>query len=204
MFKKIKESNFYEKTKKNLLGIIVIIMLLVMPLALFNVGCMQDRSHDYTIEEHIQNISNIVQSRFIDSDEFEDFEVHPIFTPDGAFSDFVLIELAPLGFMYVRIFYEELVGGGGMGCGGFFERIPDYITFDLFSDKTSHFYGIEQENRYFFIVESIVDGSPSAEVIPAIREGNNFLNLISLEVIYNETSLENQITITLIVSGMLL
>jgi len=97
--------------------VVAVLFMAVMLLGTVSItGCMQDRSHNYTIAEHTQNISERVQRRYIDTGEFESFEIYPIFLPNGAFADFLLVEFAPVGFMYVRIDYDTIVGGGAWLC----------------------------------------------------------------------------------------
>ena len=174
--------------KMTVLGITLIVLFSLVLLT----GCSiwRDRSHNYTIEEHIEIVYARVQREFIESGEFENFEIHPIFTPDGDFSNFLLVEFAPLGFIYVRIWYVQRLYSNGF-IGGFFRRYPQYQTTALISDEMSHFYGIN-ESRYFFVIESDLNFPANDIVIPAVRRGGTFLNLISLEEMSNETSLEIQ------------
>jgi len=67
------------------------------------VGCGVNVLAPPTMEENIQNLSEIVQREFIVSGKFESFEIHPVFIGNQQQSiwGFILIEFAPIGFMFV-------------------------------------------------------------------------------------------------------
>jgi len=167
----------------------VIILLLAMAL-LFAVptmmvaGCGSEEQHPNpyrTMEQHVQAVSKEVQTQFIDSGQFDAFDVHPIFNAiTGEFSNFLLVEFVPMGFIYVLVLTssEEFVSCG-LPASSF--RIINYTyrsTETIYND-ISHFYGLENKNRYFYIVGS---GGGRTRVVPIFRRDEQFVNLITNEV----------------------
>jgi len=70
-----------------------------------------------------------------------------------------------------------------------YRRAYYYYLTGAVSNRASHFYGIGQAQRYFFFLED-------RRSIPAVRQGDKFLNLRSNELFY-ESFLENQESIVL-------
>ena len=148
----------------------------------------QNSGTDFTVEQHIRWASSAVQFQFVDSGDFESFEIHPIYNgATGAFSNFLLVEFAPIGFMYVKFFRSE----GLPTCGGVISSAPAYEMTKPEYSLASHFCKIANEQRYFFILPRESAGPLLANVIPAIRYNNSFLNLLSNEI-FSGALLETQ------------
>jgi len=178
----------------------VIILLLAMALLFamptVAVGCRRT-PNPFTMEYHIQSTFESME-QFIarDDNNFEDFQIHPIYNTDGTFSQYLLVEFKPIGFMYLRV----LASSNITGCTG--PVYWDYVRPAVMRafNRASHFYGIENQDRYFIFVERRTFYPIYDRVIPAIRQGYNFLNLISNEL-FDEDSLETQIYIRLNLQG---
>jgi len=154
----------------------------------------QNSGTDFTVEQHIRWASSAVQFQFVDSGDFESFEIHPIYNgATGAFSNFLLVEFAPIGFMYVQANYSL----SPLGCSPFHSRVDIILrASELALDEASHFYEFENGNRYFFVVDNLVNGNRNFKVVPAIKEENGFLNLITNKL-FDGSAVGNQETITL-------
>ncbi len=87
-------------------------------------GCTR-YPEDYTIEEHIKNITKKVQKRYIDSEryEFESFEVYPIYDQDDKLSYF-LVEFEPQGFLFIHLGVQRFIS--------YFFAVPGMYMYDDF------------------------------------------------------------------------
>lgn len=86
------------------------------------VGCTR-YPEDYTLEEHIKNITKKVQKRYIDSGryEFDSFEVYPIYDQDDKLSYF-LVEFEPQGFLFIHLGVQRFIS--------YFFAVPGMYMYD--------------------------------------------------------------------------
>ena len=196
--KKEKNSKTSVKKAKTFL-VLVLATILILCIGLLtgcggvNVSCPP------TMEENIEIISERVQKKFIDSGQFESFEVHPVFVRNILDWDYLLIEFAPIGFMYVQIVIGEKKVSSNLFRTNW-ERYSSFYPTEVWDDMTSHFYGIDNEQRYFFIISDVRNFPDIREVIPAIKRDGKYINLISHQA-FSEYSLESQEFVTLNISS---
>ena len=81
-------------------------ILLTFCISVSFVACSND-PNDYTVEEHIQRISDRIRARDFTSQypyglTYEDFEVYPVYNENEKIN-YYLIELEPYGFVFVRV-----------------------------------------------------------------------------------------------------
>lgn len=159
---------------KKITKIIVIGLLIIISSGLF-AGCGEDPSR-YTVEEHIQRISERIEERYIkDSEDYTSFEVYPLYGLNDEVYCF-LVEFEPFGFLYVKAFKVEPIP---IGCT---PRNSMYALDDVSPDREYRrspycVPDIQGEKLYLLDFES-EEGS-----IPAIKRGEKYLNLISMEYV---------------------
>ena len=175
------------------------------------VGCKND-PNDFTVEEHIQRISERIEKRDFTSQypyglTYEDFEVYPIYDENEKIN-YYLIEFEPCGFMFVAIrnvtVLEEIVS--------LWPSISMYLLSDCWNDKYPWSPYVVNEPDYFYKdIEWLLDEngeriyyakSPyyvtnninekkylldagNGLVICAIKKDGDFINLISGQKINN-------------------
>ena len=188
--------------------------------------CTGCSSGFYSEEQHIQRVRERAEERYLgEGSEYTGLEVYPVYNEYDELK-YMLIELEPQGFMYVRIekdsTFEWLSGVGMYLCSelepvswmpyrvkeGMREEVVDenghtsiYTDRELFRDENgnaiiyhqSHFKvaGIENERRYLLSIVSVSHGSGSDALIPAVKRGEQYLNLVDGTLIDYEPGMQS-------------
>ena len=188
--------------------------------------CTGCSSGFYSEEQHIQRVRERAEERYLgEGSEYTGLEVYPVYNEYDELK-YMLIELEPQGFMYVRIekdsTFEWLSGVGMYLCSelepvswmpyrvkeGMREEVVDenghtsiYTDRELFRDENgnaiiyhqSHFKvaGIENERRYLLSIVSVSHGSGSDALIPAVKRGDQYLNLVDGTLIDYEPGMQS-------------
>lgn len=106
--------------KRKVILIIAIVLAVIIVLLLSAYGIyshLNEGSADvYTLEEHTERISKLVEKRyFAEGSEYTGYELFPIYDENDELRYF-LIELQPVGFVYVRLnkYYSKITSPAGM------------------------------------------------------------------------------------------
>ena len=208
--KKICSFNFNSKvdiiTKFILLTLILSILLSPFVLA----GCSQ-KSSDFTEEEHIQRVTErIEKSMMSESTEYTDFTVSPLYDKNDKLNYF-LVEFDPYGFIFVLLREKEQSFLSCFGITSSMYRVsnlygketwspytidetnsqpyPDTDKIWKYDDngnkieyKRSPYFVTGNDNTKKYLLASETESS-GAQYICAIKEGEKFINLISMEEI---------------------
>ena len=164
------------------------------------------RDSTYTQEQHIARISKRVEKRYMgEGSKYTDFKVYPLYNQNDCFSYHCLVEFEPYGYMYVEIRdvnWARVLGIYGMYakdssskdslCKWARYKIDENGGYHWETDETgkpieysvSHFKaaGIENETRYALPMKN-------GGHIPAVKRGDKYLNLISMEEFIYDTQL---------------
>ena len=196
---------FNQKIRKMAMALMTCFFLL--PLS----GCS---SGSYSEEQHIQRVRERAEERFLGEDsEYTGLEVYPIYNEYDELK-YMLIELEPQGFLYVRIekdsTFEWLSGVGMYLCSSIEleswmpyrvkEGVQEVIEVeegqsvlyknrefyrdengDVIVYRQSHFKvaGIENERRYLLEIRSTITNSSGTDaLIPAVKRGDQYLDLV--------------------------
>ena len=164
------------KPKKSIILMLALIMTLsLLMLTLF--GCTTTLDpNDYTMEEHIQMISERVQARFMgDNSPYTSFEVYPLYNEIDEVKVY-LIEFEPVGFIFVAT--KE--GQRQIGLQIFHRNISMYrmshnhdmylvynghitgwrrfrVSYDVFPPTPFNEYGFKKKDDGFYAVTQVGD-----------------------------------------------
>lgn len=194
---------------------ILLAVTLAFPITLF-AGCANEKISDYTVEEHIEKVSEKVEARYFADDgkyEYTDYEVHPLYDENEDVA-YLLVEFEPYGFIYVWIqeykdifvdkirYMRFLQEGEAWGRYTIVSNAGNTLEEDekiWEADKTgktifyqrSHFCvaNITNEKRYLL---EITQGGIT-RYIPAIKKGTEYFNLVSMDVMNYEPILSTWI-----------
>ena len=175
------------------------VILIAVICSMVFVGCTPP-ADKYTEEEHIQRVSKRVEKRYMqEGSEFTGYEVFPLYDANDELK-YILVELEPYGFVYIRINKNSVksVLSNGMYWRHHLEgyewqryTIVDgervYETDENGEEikyKDSHFKvaGVENEKRYLLLATIYDDyGGNDTRHVPAVKRGDKFLNLVSME-----------------------
>lgn len=194
-------------------------VILLMVAGLF-VGCS---SSVYSEEQHLERVKERAEERFLGEDsEYTGLEVYPLYNEYDKLK-YVLVELEPQGFMYVRINDKEYPWRGMYTMSslepefwipyqmkeGAREDVFDadgnliYQTTDreyyrdengqVFVYHQSHFKvaGIENERRYLLAFISTLHGGHTRMLMPAVKRGEQYLNLVDGKLMDYEPEIES-------------
>ena len=157
--------------------------------------CTGCTAGSYTEEQHIQRVTERAEERFLgEGSEYTGLEVYPIYNEYDELN-YMLIELEPQGFEYLCSELEPVSWMPYRVHEGMREEVVDedghtsiYTDRELFRDENgdviiyhlSHFKvaGIENERRYLLSIVSVSHGSGSDALIPAVKRGEQYLNLV--------------------------
>ena len=191
-----------EKRKKRRIGCLVVAAVFILtPVVLLTAG---EKAWWYTEAQHIARIKRKVNKTFMTNEfEFESFDVYPLYSQDEKLGYF-LVEFAPKGFMYVELLDEYLFIMRKSCCGR--RSLYAYDGYPNFSDKRWSRYDIvlgdiryfesgldnkrvvyenspfaaadiKDEKRYML---DLKDVSGKNVLVPAVKRGDKYINLISL------------------------
>lgn len=179
-------------SKKNKLIIAVASILVVVAVAATLMICFP-RANWISEKRHIERVSKRVEKRYMTKDskyDYTDYTVYPLYDENDKLGYF-LVEFEPYGFVYViirekqRIVYSMYSRGSGEGWpwqrytvveDGKMQFEVDENGEEIFY-RDSHFKvaGIENDKRYLFRVNH------QYGYIPAVKRGDKYLNLVSME-----------------------
>ena len=79
----------------------------------------KQRSDGFTVEQHIDRISETVEKNYLKKDSFySSYRVKPLYDENDAFADYCIVEFEPYGYLYVKIWdtscFTRLLGGNSM------------------------------------------------------------------------------------------
>lgn len=199
---------------------IAVVTVMMCSLFLF-AGCTQKAS-SFSIEEHLEGVSQLVEKRYMTEDaEYTSYEVFLLYDENEELKFFV-VEFEPCGYEYVQLNEEDLssfwqsmytrcaergydlvwrrytveIGlESTMTCGNytrsFYDRkweVDDNGEFIDYYDSHFKIANIQNEKRYFLtITQNGVSG-----YIPAVKRGDKYLNLVSMQEMIYERELDSQ------------
>ena len=173
---------------------------IVLIAAVLCVGCSSDM---YSEEKHMQRIRERAERRFLVEDsEYTGLEVYPIYNEYDELK-YALIEFEPQGFVYVYPWSsmyslsdteseswmpyrvkegakEEIIDVdgklyGSTNCEYFRDENGQVIIYNESHFKVA---GIKDERRYFLSTECVVQISRERGLIPAVKRGEQYLDLV--------------------------
>ena len=183
--------------------------------------CTGCAASSYSEEQHIQRVKERAEKRYLgEGSEYTGLEVYPLYNEYDELK-YMLIELEPQGYVYVLINDREYPWRSMYTCGdttsswwmpyrvkeGVREEIDTeigpigYENRDFFRDENgqvityhqSHFKvaGIEDERRYLLEITSTADLGSTYGLIPAVKRGEQYLNLVDGSLIDYEPGMES-------------
>lgn len=91
-------------TKKKKVTISVLVPLAVAFVVTVAIFIRGRRASDYTVEEHVQRISEAVEKRYMrGSQPYTDFDVFPLYDENDRFANYCVVDFEPYGYLYVLI-----------------------------------------------------------------------------------------------------
>lgn len=148
----------------------------------------------FTDEEHLEKITKKIQKRYIDSGEFENFEIYPLYDIEDKLSYFV-VDFYPNGYTFIEIQEKEYIFILGnsfyLNIGRYIDSVwrkyhienneriyekdssGNFIRYQVSPFKLA---GIKDEKRYLIEVHQRNDLGH----VPAVRRGDKYLNLVSM------------------------
>lgn len=190
-----------KKKTKILACVLAVVMLFVAALC---VWCWSRTSSFYSEKQHMKRVTRRAEERFLgEGSEYTGLEVYPLYNEDEKL-EYMLIELQPQGFMYVRIndsAFLEWFGGVSMyTMSG--DTPTAWTPYHMNEGKKepltnddgepikyfeSHFKvaGIENERRYLLRTPTYENAKlkSSSYLIAAVKRGEQYLNLVDGELI---------------------
>ena len=170
-----------------------------------------DEASNYTEEEHLQRVSDLVEKRYMqEGSEYTSYEVYPVYDEYEELSYFI-VDFEPEGYVYIKLnkvivtfgpsmytrsdeneFWRPYTYAPGTEC-----TVPDengeMVTYEdiLFrQDENGNYYGfrvshfkaanIMNEKRYLLQIYNGT-GSSRRGLVPAVKRGDKYLNLVSWE-----------------------
>lgn len=189
-------------------------VLLVITLA----GCT-NKSNSYSEEEHIQRASKLIEERyFTEDDEYTDYEVYPVYNELDELK-YLIVDFEPTGFVYIEI--RERDDSLFWGAAMYIRMVGAYnsedYTWQRYTIKENSGDKVKEEDKIWetdeegnviyynvshYKAANIVDekryllrinqGGESC-YIPAVKRGELYLNLVSMEEFKYESELEEEI-----------
>ncbi len=186
------------KKKIKVTSIIAVALLLLLCICF--IWGHAHKASDYTTEQHIQRMSERIEKRFMaeDNGKWTGFEIKPLYNENGMLNIF-LVEFEPYGYLYVLVGDELNKVFGWLGFRTSMYRLSNSTIIRTWSPYTlnpttsekewildeegnkivynrSPFYVANAGNAKYYLLEN-EDGY----YIPAIKIGEDFVNLISGE-----------------------
>lgn len=178
----------------------IVALVLLFSLCMCFVWGHARQASDYTTEQHIQRMSERIEKRFMaeDNGKWTGFEIKPLYNENGMLNIF-LVEFEPYGYLYVLVGDESNKVFGWLGFRTSMYTLSDSTIISTWSPYTlnpttsekewildeegnkivynrSPFYVANAGNAKYYLLEN-EDGY----FIPAIKTGEDFVNLISGE-----------------------
>ncbi len=202
--------------KNKLTKLICVWVMLIMSIGVL-CACDKEISADsFTDEQHLQRVTELAQKRYIyENSIYTDMKVYPLYNADEEL-EYFLIDLEPYGYVYVKI--NQVSGRYGIGMytqsDGFpWQRLRFWDSDEPYpisgwqkrTSKDKYVYEInengefvEYKDSHFKVADMSADKKYLIEInvpnnsgyIPAVKRGNKFLNLVSMEE-FDLSDLEN-------------
>lgn len=188
----------------------VVINIVIAVTMVFSFVLCGRSSNSFTEEEHLKRVSKLVENRYIKSELYTGYKIYPLYNETEEL-EFFLVDLEPQGFVYIKINEQSFIFSGlGMYTRSSHESsawrrykvekgiqpIPTMIVDghlmqypdrkwevdengDYIDYTDSHFKvaNIREEKRY------LLSTYPEHYYIPAVKRGEKYLNLVSMEEI---------------------
>lgn len=184
--------------KKKITSVVAIVLLLLLCICF--IWGHAHKASDYTTEQHIQRMSERIEKRFMaeDNEKWTGFEIKPLYNENEELNIF-LVEFEPYGYLCVLVGDELNKVFGWLGMRTSMYRLSNetitrtWSPYNLNSTtcekewildeegnkivyNSSPFYVSNAGNAKYYLLEN-EDGY----YIPAIKTGEDFVNLISGE-----------------------
>ena len=172
----------------------IVALVLLFSLCMCFVWGHARQASDYTTEQHIQRMYERIEKRFMAEDNGKPtgFEIKPLYNENGMLNIF-LVEFEPYGYLYVLVGDELNKVFGWLGFRTSMYRLSNSTITRTWSPYTLNSTTSEQEwildedgnkivyvanagNAKYYLLES-----EDCYYIPAIKTGEDFVNLISGE-----------------------
>ncbi len=170
-----------------------------------------DNANNYTEEEHIQRVSELVEKRYMtDTNEYTSFEVYPIYDEYEELRYFI-VDFEPEGYVYIYLnekvvrlgssmylrctpeseFWRPYTYAPGMEC-----TVPDengeMVTYhdicfkkdeegNYYGFRVSHFKASNIKNEKRYLFIVYDNTGSKRGYVPAVKRGERYLNLMSWE-----------------------
>lgn len=205
--------------KKKLL---YLMMLAVVVMSMFSFAGCTEKASDYSEEEHFERVSALVEKRYIqDNEDYTGYKLYPLYNENDKLA-FFLVDLEPRGYVYIQINEKDLSKSGGrsMYTRGdneceIWRRYTVEIGHDAYmtnkrgqlvlcedtkwiTDENgeitdyydSHFKAANIGNEQRYLLKIYQNGSYG--YIPAVKRGERYLNLVSMELMDYESQIEEK------------
>ena len=104
-----------KKRKRTLIIVGVILVLITVTLAVLIRG---QRVSDYTVDEHVERITERAKERYVKNDKYTDCKVYPLYDANDKFANYCVVELQPTGYVFIAVadvnHFLHLLGAHGM------------------------------------------------------------------------------------------
>ena len=182
-----------------------LIILILIPCACFTFRACAFKYNRFSEEEHIQRIAERIEKRFIaDQTFYTNFCVYPLFSENEELKYF-LVEFEPYGFVFIKLKDEKFQITSCLGTSSSMYGLSNIYgkttwspytivktNSQPFPDTDKCWMVDEKGERIFYnkspyhVTENLEERKyiislENAEFICAIKSGNSFKNLISLE-----------------------
>ena len=199
-----------------------ILMLAVIVLSIFSLAGCTVKASDFSDEEHFERVTKLVEKRYIqDNEDYTGYKLYPLYNENDTLA-FFLVDLEPCGYVYIQINDEDLskIGGRSMytrDCNenriwrrctveigntalmtderGQTVAYPDTKWITDENDEITDYYdshfkvaNICDEKRY--LLKIVQNGT--YDYMPAVKRGNQYLNLVSMELMDYESEFETK------------
>ena len=175
------------------------------------IGTVIDEASDYTEEEHLQRVSDLVEKRYMqEGSQYTSYEVYPVYDEYEELQYFV-IDFEPEGYVYILL--QKTVG---RFCRGMYTRdcyenefwrpytyapgaectVPDengeMVTYEdilfrqdengnYYGFRVSHFKAANIANEKRYLLQLNRKSGDPLGLVPAVKRGEKYLNLVSWE-----------------------
>ena len=160
-------------------------------------GCKKAKY--YTDEEHINNVRKIIERKYLDDDET--YELRPLYNNDDQLQYFV-VDFSNNDFMYIKIVDEEKYYLHSLYIRnvdeGSWSKVVDVVNGKVIYETDESGNPILYYNSHFKVANIpndtrgyLIKTTGSASLVPSIKVGDNYLDLITMQE-YNNISYENK------------
>lgn len=190
------------KSKKKTIILCVVLAVVIALLAILGVRIIKGSSWAYTEEQHLQRISKLVEKRYMSGDyDYMSYEVFPLYDQNEEMH-YCVVEFKPHGFVWVKINERNL---NYRGLNGMYSRreTDEWSRYEYIDTTQTSSYeknkkwetdesgkriyynvspykaaDIKDEKRYFLTIKQ---GEYNESLIPAVKRGDKFLNLMDMK-----------------------